>query len=140
VVLANVLSNAIKYTPDGGRIGVTATRVEAGEMTTAVRVAVTDTGRGVPAELSERVFEKFFRVEHQTPGNGGVRGSGIGLYLAREVVDAHGGWIRCEPGEDDRGTRIVFELPVTGPPGTFATSGPVEALFRAERPMPDGEA
>ncbi len=111
IVLANVLSNAMKYTPHGGRVHVGATRVDGG-----VRIAVTDSGRGVPRELRGRIFEKFFRVEHETSENGGVKGVGIGLYLAREIVQAHGGSIRCEAGDGDQGARIVFELPVAGPP------------------------
>jgi NtrC-family two-component system sensor histidine kinase KinB len=72
---------------------------------------VTDTGPGVPAEFRERVFEKFFRVEHHRPGSGpDVRGTGIGLYLCREIIEAHGGSIRCEPGDDGRGTRIAMLL------------------------------
>jgi NtrC-family two-component system sensor histidine kinase KinB len=77
-----------------------------------VPVAVTDQGPGVPPEFRERVFEKFFRVEHHRPaGRKGVRGTGIGLYLCREIIKAHGGSIRCEPGDGGTGTRVAFELP-----------------------------
>jgi NtrC-family two-component system sensor histidine kinase KinB len=111
VVLANVLTNALKYTPRGGRVTV---RVASGQNAGAggknlLQIAVTDTGPGVPAEFRERVFEKFFRVEHHRPGSGpDVRGTGIGLYLCREIIEAHGGSIRCEPGDDGRGTRIAM--------------------------------
>jgi len=115
-VLTNLLSNAIKYTRHGGHLEVAASRVGDGASPACIRVAVTDTGRGIPEELRERVFEKFFRVEHQSADDEGVRGSGIGLYLAREVVEAHGGSIGCQAGDDGQGTRIVFELPVAGPP------------------------
>jgi NtrC-family two-component system sensor histidine kinase KinB len=108
IVLANVLTNALKYTPRGGRVAV---RVAAGPPG-ALQIAVTDSGPGVPEEFRERVFEKFFRVEHHTPdGAGGVRGSGIGLYLCRQIVEAHGGTIRCEAGDGGCGTRIVIQLP-----------------------------
>jgi NtrC-family two-component system sensor histidine kinase KinB len=88
----------------------------------AVEVAVNDQGRGVPAEYRERIFEKFFRVEHQQgagPSPEGadrdrpskVRGTGIGLYLCREIVRAHGGAVRCEAGDGGVGAKVVFVLP-----------------------------
>lgn len=73
---------------------------------------MTDSGPGVPEELRARVFDKFFRAEHHKPGDEpGPRGSGIGLYIAREIVLAHGGQIACEraPGG---GARFSCELPV----------------------------
>jgi two-component system, NtrC family, sensor histidine kinase KinB len=76
-----------------------------------LQIAVTDTGPGIPTEFRERVFEKFFRVEHySTNGAEGTRGAGIGLYLCRQIVEAHGGSIWYEPGENGRGARIVFLL------------------------------
>ena len=73
---------------------------------------MTDAGPGIPAEYRERIFDKFFRVEnHLGTDSGGVRGTGIGLYLCREIIKAHGGTIRCEPGDEGRGTRIAFTLP-----------------------------
>jgi NtrC-family two-component system sensor histidine kinase KinB len=113
-VLNNLLANALKYSPPGGMVVV---RLSSGQNAqvngpTAVRIAVTDQGPGVRAEFRERVFEKFFRVEHhQSGGGGGQRGTGIGLYLCRESVRAHGGSIRCESGEGGVGTRIAFTLP-----------------------------
>jgi len=76
-----------------------------------LHIAVTDTGPGIPAEFRERVFEKFFRVEqHRGSDLNGTRGAGIGLYLCRQIIEAHGGSIWCEPGDDGRGTRIAFLL------------------------------
>lgn len=75
-------------------------------------MAVTDAGPGIPAESRDRVFEKLFRVEHHLgQEHNGVRGTGIGLYLCREIVKAHGGSIHCEAGEAGIGTRFVISLP-----------------------------
>lgn len=76
-----------------------------------LHIAVTDTGPGIPPEFREQVFEKFFRVEHHhLDGANGARGAGIGLYLCRQIVEAHGGKIWCEPGDKGCGTRIAFVL------------------------------
>jgi two-component system, NtrC family, sensor histidine kinase KinB len=110
VVLSNVLNNAVKYTPPGGAIEVHASPDKAGGK---VHVEVTDTGPGIAPELRERVFEKFFRVEHHLhEREGGERGAGIGLYLARQIVAAHGGSIRCDAGMTGRGACFAIDLPV----------------------------
>jgi two-component system, NtrC family, sensor histidine kinase KinB len=115
-VLSNVLTNAIKYTPAGGRIEIVAQPDHvAGE--THLDIEVTDSGPGIDPELRERVFEKFFRVEHHRPGGDqGARGSGIGLYIAREIVRAHGGSISCLAGAEEKGARFVISLPVADRP------------------------
>jgi NtrC-family two-component system sensor histidine kinase KinB len=113
VVLVNLLNNALKYSPRGGDVTV---RVASGQNAGAdgkprLQIAVTDTGPGVPPEMRERIFDKFFRVEDYRPnGPKGVRGTGIGLYLCREIIEAHGGTIACEPGDGGRGTRIAITL------------------------------
>jgi NtrC-family two-component system sensor histidine kinase KinB len=118
LVLTNLLTNALKYSPPGGAVTV---QVSSGQNAGAggpptLQVTVTDEGPGVPAELRERVFEKFFRVEHHRDGGpNGVRGTGIGLYLCREIVKAHGGTIRLGPGEGGAGTRVAFTLPACAP-------------------------
>jgi NtrC-family two-component system sensor histidine kinase KinB len=114
-VFANVLSNALKYSPSGGVVTVRASSRQnaLADSGKALRIAVTDQGPGVPAEFRERVFEKFFRVEHLVgKPDEGVRGTGIGLYLCREIMKAHGGAIACEPGDDGIGTRFVMTLPM----------------------------
>jgi NtrC-family two-component system sensor histidine kinase KinB len=79
VVLSNVLTNAVKYTPPGGRIRIRA-QPDGTAGKSHVCIEVTDSGPGVEVEFHERVFEKFFRVEHHRPeGDDGARGSGIGL-------------------------------------------------------------
>ncbi|OWK44454.1 sensor histidine kinase [Fimbriiglobus ruber] len=116
VVFTNLLTNALKYSPAGGVVTV---RVVSGQNAggagpPAPRIAVTDQGLGIPTEFRERVFEKFFRVETTADGDRNtVRGKGIGLYLCREIVRAHGGSIACESGDGGVGTRFAFTLPVT---------------------------
>jgi NtrC-family two-component system sensor histidine kinase KinB len=113
IVFMNLLTNALKYTPRGGEVSVRlASRQIAGTGgPPRLYITVTDTGTGIPPELRERVFTKFFRVEDQRPdGPKGVRGTGIGLYLCREIIEAHGGAISCEPGDNNRGTRFAITL------------------------------
>jgi NtrC-family two-component system sensor histidine kinase KinB len=112
-VVTNLLTNALKYSPRGSRVSV---RVSSHAGTSGspanVEATVTDSGTGVPAEFRERIFEKFFRVEHQRPADShAVRGTGIGLYLCREIVKAHGGSIRCDAGDGGVGTRVAITLP-----------------------------
>ena len=117
-VLSNLLANAIKYTPARQSI-----RIEIGERDEptgehTVELAVSDTGRGIAPEYRERVFDKFFRVEHESAnGDDGVRGTGIGLYLSREIAVAHGGALRCVEAPAGRGARFVLTLPAPQRPG-----------------------
>jgi signal transduction histidine kinase/HAMP domain-containing protein len=100
LVLSNLLSNAIRHTPAGGRI-----TVRAREEDETVRFEVSDTGPGIPAEYQSMIFDKFVRV----PGTPG--GSGLGLSIAKDVVEAHGGRIGVgsAPGE---GSTFWFTVPV----------------------------
>jgi two-component system, NtrC family, sensor histidine kinase KinB len=98
MVFTNLLSNALKYTPRGGAvsIGVVSERIAGNGHIGLVHIAVTDTGPGIPREFRERVFDKFFRVEpHVESAQARTWGSGIGLYLCRQIVEAHGGKISC---------------------------------------------
>ena len=80
-----------------------------------VVISVTDTGPGVPVGFRGRIFDKFFRLEHQQPeGRPHARGAGIGLYMCRQIVELHEGRIECTAGENGRGTRITVDLPVGG--------------------------
>jgi len=118
MVLTNLLSNALKYTPHGGlvRISVASTQNAAGGAAPLLQIAVTDNGAGIPAAFRTRVFDKFFRVEqHLENGGAGTRGAGIGLYLCRQIIEAHGGKISCEPGPDGLGARIELVVPAYRP-------------------------
>ncbi len=101
-VLGNLLENARTNAPPGSSITVTSTVVD-GER---VRVSVTDHGAGVDPDARDRIFDKFVRS-----GENSVRGTGLGLYIARTVVEAHQGHIWCE-SEPGQPTRFVVELPV----------------------------
>jgi len=113
-VFNNVLSNALKYTPAGGAVTVES-RVISGEsgIREAVCISVTDTGPGIPSGFSDRIFEKFFRLEHHhhTESRPASRGAGIGLYMCRQIVELHGGAIACDAGIGGVGTRITVTLP-----------------------------
>jgi signal transduction histidine kinase len=102
-VLFNLVDNAIRFTPDGGSVTVTA-RPQNG----SVHVAVADTGSGIPPEHLPRLFERFYRVDHARARHEG--GTGIGLAIARSAVEAHGGTITAtsEPGT---GSVFTFDLP-----------------------------
>lgn len=105
-VLRNLLSNAGKFTSEGGSIVV---RVErAGNM---ARVTVEDPGKGIPTGELETVFDRFSQASNNATGAGGT---GLGLPLCREIVQSHGGRIWAEQGSPI-GTRMIFEVPFSGP-------------------------
>jgi len=103
-VLLNMLSNAVKFTPDGGTIGVSARRLD-GE----VQVSVRDTGIGISPEDQSKVFEEFQQVGKPTDRS--REGTGLGLTLAKKFVELHGGkiWVESEVG---KGTTFTFAIPV----------------------------
>ena len=103
-VLANLLDNALRHTPPGGRVEVLAERH--GD---DVELVVVDSGEGIPPEHLGRVFERFYRVDSgRTRAMGG---SGIGLAIARALVEAHGGRIRAESEGAGQGARFIVTLP-----------------------------
>jgi signal transduction histidine kinase len=108
-VLFNLLDNAVRFTPTGGRVTVTASNHNG-----SIDVVVADTGPGIPSEHLPHVFERFYRVDESRSRDDG--GTGIGLAIARSVVEAHGGriWADSEPG---RGSAFTFVLPMASPSG-----------------------
>ncbi|MCC6382457.1 MAG: HAMP domain-containing histidine kinase [Dehalococcoidia bacterium] len=104
-VLNNLLDNAFRHTPPGGRVRVATRHVQEG----LVQVTVTDTGKGIAAADVPHLFERFYRASNGS----GAKGYGLGLAITREIVRAHGGdiWATSEPG---RGTAFVFTLPAAG--------------------------
>jgi NtrC-family two-component system sensor histidine kinase KinB len=117
VVLDNIVSNALKYTPTGGTVTLEAHRAvrNGNSPSDRVNLSISDTGPGVPPAFRDRVFEKFFRLEHQQPDDRShARGAGIGLYMCRQIVELHGGHIECTAGNEERGARFTVELPVDG--------------------------
>jgi two-component system, OmpR family, phosphate regulon sensor histidine kinase PhoR len=113
-VLANLLDNAIKYTPEGGQITVAARRIPVlGHRTgdgprEGVELTVTDTGIGIPEKDRPRVFERFYRVDKARSRELG--GTGLGLAIVKHIVEGHGGQIRVE-GNVPTGSRFVVRLP-----------------------------
>jgi len=99
--ISNLLSNALKFTPAGGRVSIAAQA--SGEH---VSITVADTGPGVPPEYAERIFERFFRI----PGREAVPGSGLGLAIARELIQANGGSLVCRSAPGG-GTSFELKLP-----------------------------
>ena len=107
-VLANLLGNALRHTPAGGHVQLSARSSAEG-----VAITVRDSGDGIAAEHLPRVFERFYRVDDGR--SRGVGGSGIGLAIARALTEAHGGRIRAESAGTGKGASFVVTLPARGP-------------------------
>jgi len=106
-VLHNLLSNALRHTPEGGTINVTANRIEQPDR---IKVTVSDTGPGIPTEDLPHVFDRFWRADRSRSREHG--GSGLGLAIARQLVEAHDGQIGVESdGISGQGSQFWFTLP-----------------------------
>jgi signal transduction histidine kinase len=103
-VLTNMVSNAIKYTPPGGTIRTTVCQKEG-----SIKFVVSDTGRGIPKEDLEKVFEPFYRVPQEAKDR--TPGTGLGLALAKSLVELHGGEIWVE-SELQKGSTFCFTIPI----------------------------
>ena len=104
-VLINIVSNALKYTPDGGEVVISVQGQDS-----EVMIAVQDSGVGIPKADLPRIFERFYRVDKARSRKMG--GTGLGLSIAQQIVSSHGGriWIESEEG---RGTLVAFTLPLS---------------------------
>jgi CheY-like chemotaxis protein len=132
-VFANLLDNASKYTPAGGRISVGVKREPA-----FVEVSVGDTGAGIPRDKLEEVFEMFAQVD--SPLERRQPGLGIGLHLVKRIVELHGGSVVAKSEGDGRGSEFVVRLPLDD--AAAEAPGPVMAPrpTSAPRPLPSGRA
>ena len=103
-MLTNLIDNAVKYSPDGGRVDVQLERRDR-----HVRVSIRDEGLGIPPSEQARIFEKFYRLDPNLTR--GVGGTGLGLYICRELVRQMDGrlWVVSAEGE---GSTFFFELPL----------------------------
>jgi signal transduction histidine kinase len=103
-VLRNLIGNAVKFTPESGRVSVSARLRDQ-----KVEVSVADTGPGIPKENLTMIFDKFQQAN--LGGSSQTNGTGLGLAMAKHIVNAHGGaiWAESEPGQ---GSAFIFVLPV----------------------------
>jgi signal transduction histidine kinase len=131
-VFYHLVNNAIKYTPDGGRITVTGKAINTPELGDVVQIEVADTGIGVGKEHQELIFEKFYQVGELALHSSGVTkfgggGPGLGLAIAKGVVEGHGGriWVQSPDRDDPQhpGSRFFVQIPLM----RFGT-GPLRAL------------
>ncbi|MCC7484728.1 MAG: two-component sensor histidine kinase [Burkholderiales bacterium] len=121
LLIANLVDNALRYTPAGGRVDV---GVRAGSHATILEVR--DDGRGIPPDESSRVFERFYRASNADRGEDLMPGTGLGLAIVKAVADRHGACVSLEPGIDGRGLRVVLSFP----PGGAERPRPGQALSR----------
>jgi len=103
-VLGNLLSNAFKFTPKGGEVDLVVSAADDG----GVQMQVHDTGAGIPPEQLPRIFDKFYQADNQKSARSA--GTGLGLAIAKQIVDAHGGTIRCD-SKLGAGTTFTIKLP-----------------------------
>lgn len=106
IIFQNLISNSVKYTPDGGKITISIFKTEKD-----IVIEVVDSGYGIPLHQQRRVFEKFFRADNIIPIE--TDGTGLGLYIIKEVVEKIGGTIRFE-SEENIGTKFYITIPIGG--------------------------
>jgi signal transduction histidine kinase len=101
-MLINLIDNAVKYTPEGGTIGVRVTQLDS-----RFRIEVFDTGIGIPKEHLPRIFERFYRVDKTRSRKLG--GTGLGLSIVKHVAIIHGGKVEVE-SEEGKGSKFIITL------------------------------
>jgi signal transduction histidine kinase len=111
-VFTNIVANAIKFTPDGGRIRISFMSETAGEASPSAVVRVADTGVGIPEQEIHQVFTRFYRASNAS--SAAVPGSGLGLAIAHDIVHRHGGSLDLTSTLGS-GTTVSVHLPLTGP-------------------------
>ena len=117
----NLLDNAIKYTPPGGKV-----TVQGGPSNGQTRVIVADTGIGIPADHLPHVFDRFYRVDPSRSPE--TEGSGLGLAICRSIAEAHGGRVEID-STFGAGTRVMLTLPAQKEPALSSTA-PAGAIDR----------
>ncbi|GAB4110588.1 MAG: ATP-binding protein [Roseiflexaceae bacterium] len=132
-VLENLVSNAVKYSPDGGMI-----RIAARSDGDRAIISVSDQGIGISYEEQQKLFRRFYRVDNRLRRS--TQGAGLGLFLARAVVEGHGGriWVESQPG---RGSRFSFTLPLATPqlPSQEAPERPITIIDPKRKLLTDSE-
>jgi len=131
--VSNLLTNAIKFTPSGGRVAVRVELLKGTDAGTA-RITVTDTGRGIDAEFLPSVFERFKQAGEGTTRSYG--GLGLGLSVVRHIVEAHAGTVRAMSQGDGKGATFTLELPAT--PQTAAPPRSDKPISTVNLPRLDG--
>jgi two-component system, OmpR family, phosphate regulon sensor histidine kinase PhoR len=107
LIVDNILANALKFTPPDGKVTCRMT-----SNTENVTIKVTDTGCGIPGDIQERVFERFFQAQEARSGDTAIRGTGLGLAIVKHATDRLGGTVTLE-SLPDKGTTITITLPLT---------------------------
>ena len=133
-VLENLVINAIKFTPEGGRITVGAARAQGGARSSA-EIRVADTGIGIPDDQIGRIFNRFHQVDGSSTRRFG--GVGLGLAIVKSILEAHGSTITVE-SKPGKGTTFRFALPVVEKTEAKARGGQVPRPRRARRPRARG--
>jgi signal transduction histidine kinase len=127
-VLMNLLSNAFKFTPDKGRVRLGLSKETTGNTQPPIkkaRMSIGDSGPGIPPQLREAVFERFFQAEDSSTRRFG--GTGLGLAIAKDFVELHHGSITAGEAPEG-GAQFVVELPLAAPPGAIVHAGKGESL------------
>jgi signal transduction histidine kinase len=121
MMIGNLLDNALRYTPAGGRIDLAIDTAD-----DAARLSVIDTGPGIPPADRERVFERFYRGRMEDAGQG--TGSGLGLSIVRRIANAHGATVALGEGPDGRG--LAVDVRFLSPAATHTLTGLPETARR----------